>query len=88
MQAGAMGLPSIVTNKNGCNESVIEGENGILIPVKNSNAIYEAMNKMIVNDDFGEKPQKNVRQMIVARYEQQVVWEAILAECKRLDQNV
>jgi glycosyltransferase involved in cell wall biosynthesis len=88
MHAGSMGLPSIATSINCCNEIVIEGENGILIPVKNSNAIYEAMNKMIVNDDFGEKPQKNVRQMIVARYEQQVVWEAILAECKRLDQNV
>jgi glycosyltransferase involved in cell wall biosynthesis len=88
MQAGAMGLPSIVTNINGCNEIVIEGENGILIPVKNSNAIYEAMDKMIVNDDFREKIQKKARQMIVVRYEQQVVWEAILAEYKRLGQNV
>jgi glycosyltransferase involved in cell wall biosynthesis len=88
MQAGAMGLPSIVTNINGCNEIVIEGENGILIPVKNSNAIYEAMDKMIVNDDFREKIQKKARQMIVVRYEQRVVWEAILAEYKRLGQNV
>lgn len=88
MQAGAMGLPSIVTNINGCNEIVIEGENGIIIPVKNSNAIYEAMNKMIVDDDFRKKLQQNARQMIVSRYEQQVVWEAILAEYKRLEQNV
>jgi glycosyltransferase involved in cell wall biosynthesis len=84
MQAGAMGLPSIVTNINGCNEIVIEGENGILIPVKNSSAMYEAMNKMMVNDNFREKLQKNARQMIVTRYEQQVVWVAILAEYKRL----
>jgi glycosyltransferase involved in cell wall biosynthesis len=84
MQAGAMGLPSIVTNINGCNEIVIEGENGILIPVKNSSAMYEAMNKMMVNDNFREKLQKNARQMIVTRYEQQVVWAAILAEYKRL----
>jgi hypothetical protein len=35
------------------------------------------MNKMMVNDDF-RKLQKNARQMIVAQYEQQVVWEAIL----------
>jgi hypothetical protein len=33
---------------------------------------------MMVNDDFREKLQKNARQMIVAQYEQQVVWEAIL----------
>ncbi|MFV8345397.1 glycosyltransferase family 4 protein [Flavobacterium sp. ZB4P13] len=88
MQAGAMGLPSIVTNINGCNEIVIEGENGTIIPVKNSNAIYEAMNKMIVDNHFSEKLQQNARPMIVCRYEQQVVWEAILAEYKRLEQNV
>jgi glycosyltransferase involved in cell wall biosynthesis len=42
MQAGAMGLPSIVININGYHEIVIEGENRIIIPVKNSNARYEA----------------------------------------------
>lgn len=88
MQAGAMGLPSIVTNINGCNEIVIDGENGILIPVKNSNAIYEAMNKMVAENHFREKLQQNARQMIVSRYEQQVVWESILAEYKKLDQDV
>jgi glycosyltransferase involved in cell wall biosynthesis len=35
MQAGAMELPSIVTNINGCNEIIIE-ENGTIIPVKDS----------------------------------------------------
>ncbi|MCB0470377.1 MAG: glycosyltransferase family 4 protein, partial [Flavobacteriaceae bacterium] len=35
MQAGAMGLYSIVTDINGCNEIIIEGENGTIIPVKN-----------------------------------------------------
>jgi hypothetical protein len=33
---------------------------------------------MMVNNDFRENYKKNARQMIVARYEQQVVWEAIL----------
>lgn len=88
MQAGAMGLPSIVTNINGCNEIIIDGENGIIIPVKNSNAIYEAMNKIVVDNHFREKLQKTARQMIVSRYEQQVVWESILAEYKRLEQDV
>lgn len=32
MEAGAMGLPCIVTNINGCNEIIIDGENGLIIP--------------------------------------------------------
>lgn len=88
MQAGAMALPSIVTNINGCNEIIIDGANGIIIPVKNSKAIYEAANKMVMENHFREKLQQNARQMIVSRYEQQVVWESILAEYKRLEQDV
>ena len=32
MEAGAMALPCIVTNINGCNEIIIDGENGVIIP--------------------------------------------------------
>jgi glycosyltransferase involved in cell wall biosynthesis len=50
MQAGAMGLPSIVTNINGCNEIIIESENGKIIHDKNEIAIFDAMNSFIEND--------------------------------------
>lgn len=88
LQAGAMGLPSIVSNINGCNEIVKDDKNGIIISVKNSETICKAMNKMIYDTDYRMKLQQNSRRMIVSRYEQQVVWEAILAEYKRLEQNV
>ena len=88
LQAGAMGLPSIVTNINGCNEIICEGENGIIIPVKNRDAIYEAMKKVITNATLRGKLQRQARKMIVSRYEQKVVWEAILAEYKRIENDV
>lgn len=88
MQAGAMGLPSIVSNINGCNEIIIENENGIIIPVKNSDAIYNAMDRFIKDETLMNKLKTNARKMIVDRYEQQVVWDAILAEYKRLEGNV
>jgi glycosyltransferase involved in cell wall biosynthesis len=88
MQAGAMGLPSIVTNINGCNEIIIEGQNGIIIPVKDIDALYNAMKKMVADEYEARRLQQNARPMIVSRYEQKVVWEAILAEYKRLEQNV
>ncbi|MDH6354389.1 glycosyltransferase involved in cell wall biosynthesis [Dysgonomonas sp. PH5-45] len=87
MQAGAMGLPSIVTNINGCNEIIIEGENGNIIPVKDSDAIYRAMELYLTNKDFMFKLKKNVRNLIVSRYEQKVVWEALLEEYKSLEKK-
>lgn len=88
MQAGAMGLPSIVSNINGCNEIIEEGKNGTIIPLKDSQAIYEAMMKMSNDTDFRTQLQQNARAMIVSRYEQKVVWEALLTEYKSLEKNV
>jgi len=43
MQVEAMGLSSIVTNINGCNEIIEEDINGKIIPGR---ALYEAMKEL------------------------------------------
>jgi glycosyltransferase involved in cell wall biosynthesis len=88
MQAGAMDLPSIVTNINGCNEIIVENKNGIIIPVKNTIAIFEVMRKIISNKEYYEKLKNNSRKMILERYDQQLVWQAILNEYKEQRRNV
>lgn len=80
MQAGAMELPSIVSDINGCNEIIIEGQNGTIIPVKNSEAILHAMQKLLTDNTYYAQLKENGRPMIQSRYEQQVVWNAILEE--------
>lgn len=84
MQAGAMGLPSIVSNINGCNEIIIEGENGTIIPVKNVEAIQTAMQKFMDNKVYFESLKSKASVMIETRYEQQVVWKALLVEYNKL----
>jgi len=84
MQAGAMGLPSIVSDINGCNEIIEEGKNGTIIPVKDSNAIYSAMQRMMDDEVFYKQLKSNVREMITSRYEQSLVWNALLEEYNTL----
>lgn len=81
------GLPSIVTDINGCNEIIIEGENGMIIPAKDSEALYEKMISFIENSHETKRMAANARKLIVDRYEQKVVWEALLEEYKRLSEN-
>lgn len=84
MQAGAMGLASIVTNINGCNEIIIEGENGTIIPFKDESALESKM-KLFLNDkNLVSYLSVNARDLIVSRYEQKNVWEALLKEYKSL----
>ncbi len=84
MQAGAMELPAIVTDINGCNEIVIEGKNGTIIPVKNVKAIKDIMLIMVTNREYYLLMKAKSRTMIKERYEQQVVWDALLSEYQRL----
>jgi len=80
IQAGAMGLPSIVTDINGCNEIIVDGKNGSIIPPKNADALRATMENYILNPGLQKKLAKNAREMIVSRFEQKVVWEAIKGE--------
>ena len=84
MQAGAMGLPSIVTEINGCNEIIQDGVNGVIIPPKDIEALTNAMEGFITNTAKVDRLAGNARQMIVDRYEQKYVWEAIKEEYDRL----
>lgn len=78
LEAGAMGLPSIVTDINGCNEIVVEGENGVIIPPRDKNSLYEAMLHFIDNPDKTTAMAANARRMIQEKYEHQDVIEALL----------
>ena len=80
MQAGAMGVPSIVSNINGCNEIIVEGKNGLIVPSKNSSDLAQAMRKLMLERRLLHSLKQNARPMIVARYEQNVVWQEILNE--------
>lgn len=80
MQAAAMELVSIVSDINGCNEIIQNKENGIIIPVKNEQALYNAMIEVYKNKDAGFAMGKTSRKRIVSNYERKEVWNALLKE--------
>ena len=43
LEAMACGRPVITTDAPGCKETVVDGENGFLVPVKDSRAVFEKM---------------------------------------------
>jgi len=88
MQAGAMGLPSIVSDINGCNEIIVEGKNGLIIPPKNVEKLKEKMLTLAKDKNLYIKLKENSRRMIENRYEQSVVWKALLEEYEGLLQSV
>ena len=47
----SIGRPIITTNTTGCKETVIDGVNGLLVPIKNKKSLAIAIEKMIEFDD-------------------------------------
>lgn len=69
MEAGAMGLPSVVTDINGSREIIIHGENGLIVPSKDTDALYAAMKQMLLDKVAYEKMAANARPLIGSRFE-------------------
>lgn len=87
LQAGAMGLFSIVTDINGSNEIIKNGVNGQIISVKNKDELFNAMSaQMIINKD--RLPYESIcRSLIANTYEQSSVWESTKNEYYSLTDN-
>lgn len=77
IEAGAMGLPSIVTDINGSREIIIDGENGIVIPSKDADALYDAMKFFVENPDVVARMAAQARPLIANRYEQGYVRQCL-----------
>lgn len=80
MQAGAMWLPSIVSNINGCNEIVQHGHNGLIIPPKNTGELEKAMLRLLEEPELNRQLAGNARKSIVSRFNQQTLWKLIKEE--------
>ena len=70
IEAGVMGLPSVVTDINGSREIIRQGENGVIVPSKDADALYEAMMNMVNDNASRDRMADNAREMIASRFEQ------------------
>lgn len=85
MQAGAMNLPAIVTDINGCNEIIVEGINGVIIPVKDDEVLKKRMQLFVENKNYTERLATNAREEICRYYERKEFWRVLLKEYKNLE---
>ena len=51
LEALSIGRPIITTDTPGCRETVIHKKNGLLVPIKDSNALAKAMISLLEEND-------------------------------------
>ncbi|WP_162051931.1 glycosyltransferase family 4 protein [Pontibacter pamirensis] len=80
MQAGCFELPSVVTDINGCNEVILQGQNGLIVPPKKTAELQEAMERLVEDKELYSNLKANARRMIKERYNQRALWKLLLKE--------
>jgi glycosyltransferase involved in cell wall biosynthesis len=80
LQAAAMELPSIVTDINGSNEIITNNENGLIVPIKSTEALKSAMEELITTPGKRKSLAERARPSILDKYDQKKIWKAIAEE--------
>ena len=78
IEAGAMGLPSIVTDINGSREIIQDGVNGLIVPSKNEDALLKEMERLVEDAALASYLASHARRLVASRYEQGYVKQCLL----------
>ena len=84
LEAGAMELSSIVTDINGSREIIEHGKNGLIVPPRDEQALYEAMKWIAEHPEERKKMEENARPMVASRYEQSFVRQCLKDYYKKI----
>ena len=84
MEAAAMGIPVVATDIRGCREAIFDRQNGILVRVKNAAALAQGLARLLDDSTLRHAMGTLGRRIAVREFDEQVVFERVLATYERL----
>ena len=88
LQAGAMGIPCIVSDINGCNEIIENEVNGLIVPPKSIQPLSEKMYSLYKDPEKRAVFIDRTKERIATNFERTHYWKLLLEEYKLLEKNV
>lgn len=88
LQAGAMGIPCIVSDINGCNEIIENEVNGLIVPPKSIQPLSEKMYSLYKDPEKRAIFIDRTKERIATNFERTHYWKLLLEEYKLLEKNV
>ena len=73
IEAGAAGLPCVTTDVPGCRDVVNDGENGILLPSRDSRSLISALERLLADPEIRERMGKAARQRVVEHFSNDII---------------
>ena len=69
IEAEAIGRPVVTTDSVGCRDTVVDGKNGFIIPIKDPDALAAALKKLIDNPELRQSMGRNAREFAVCKFD-------------------
>ena len=69
LEAASMGLPLVTTDSPGCSEVVEHGVNGLLVPVRDSDALAQAILCLVEEPEMRQRFGQKSRERAIARFD-------------------
>jgi glycosyltransferase involved in cell wall biosynthesis len=85
MEAAASGLPIVATDVRGCRQVVRDGDNGLLVPARDSNALAEAVTLLAGGAARRHAMGAESRKLAEERFDERRVVATVLATYERLE---
>jgi len=73
LEAMASGKPIVATNIRGCREEVVDGVTGLLIPVKDQEALAKSIIKILTNRELAVKMGEEGRKRVIKEFDEKNV---------------
>ena len=84
LEAAACGRPIVATDVSGCREVVREGENGLLVPERDAQALSEALSCLIKNPELRYQMGRRSREIVLEEFSSEKVIAQTLSLYKEL----
>ncbi|HMD87892.1 MAG TPA: glycosyltransferase family 4 protein [Anaerolineaceae bacterium] len=84
IEASACGRPIVASDVPGCRQVVSEGENGLLVPVRDAEALANAVQRLIADAPLREKMGRRGREIVEAEYSTERIVSETMEVYKKL----
>lgn len=78
MEAACFGLPTIGSDINGTREAILDGKTGLLFPLQDTDALREAIDRLVTNEELRSHLGKNGYRRVVTEFLPERIWAGIL----------
>lgn len=84
LEGAIANLPVIATDIHGCREAIVNGETGLLFPLRDEQALHAAMRRLVTDPALRKRLGDYGRRWAEENFRQEIIWEGTVELYRRL----